>query len=170
MMWTEPDSLPSGDDICEHLPGRALIEFELSRENLPQPDSIVNRLFESSRARWKLLESEPGSRVQWRQEGPDRFRYSILLTGKAVTSANDVWRQGAEVMRSHAHLARSGRLDCAIHRYTVSPGAEHVTLREQIELRSTSRIFRLYRHRVGRDVARAANDQLDELVWALRTG
>jgi hypothetical protein len=169
-MRSDSDSIPSGDDVCEHLPGPALIEFELSRENLPQPDSIVNRLFESSRARWRLLEAGTGNRVLWRQEALDRFRYSIAMADKNVTSAIDVWRPTASTMRSHAHLQGVRRLDCAIHRYEVSPATGNATLRERIELRSTSRIFRLYRHRVGRDVARAANDQLDELVWSLRAG
>lgn len=166
---TEPSSLPSGEGGCDQLPGPALVDFELVRQNLSRPESIIDGLFESSRESWKLLQSEPRNRVLWRQEFPDRFRYSIALARKGVTSAIDVRRQSHGILETHAHLIGPRRLDCAIHRYSVSSEAGAGRLAESVEIRSTSRVFRFYRRRMVRDAVRSASQQLDELIASLQT-
>jgi hypothetical protein len=152
---------------CDHLPGPALLEFELARRNISHPASVIDQLFENSRDSWRFLQSESGNRVLWREEGADRFRYSIVIAKKRVTSAIDVRRESPSVLRTHGHVYGPRRLDCAIHRYSVAAQAELGELGERVEIRSTSRIFRFYRRSMLRDAVKAANRQLDELMQVL---
>jgi hypothetical protein len=164
---TEPDGLPSGVGECEHLRGRAIIDFEVERDRPPEPATLIGRLMENSRARWRELQSTFGNRVLWREESPDRFRYSIALYGQPVTSAIDVQRTAPNSLWSHGHILRARRLDCAIHQYDVTTGTDFPRLRERVEIRTTSRVFRLYRHRMVEKAIQAANDQLDEVMEEL---
>jgi hypothetical protein len=160
----EPSSLPSGDGSCDHLPGPPLVEFDLVRENLPRSGPLLDRLYENSRTSWQFLQSDPENRTLWREEGPDRFRYSLVLTRKKVTTAIDVRRGPPGILWTHAHLYTPRRLDCAIHRYSLTSKAEFGELEERVEIRSTSRILRLYRGRMAAEAMKNANRQLDEIV------
>jgi hypothetical protein len=160
-------SLPSGRDRCDLLPGPPLVTVELRRANIDRPGTFIERLFENSRDRWKLLEAEPGSRVLRRVEDPDHFRYSIAHSRGGVTSAIDVEREPGGVLWTHGHLAGARKLDCALHRYALSSASSPAELQVRVEIRSTSRVFRFYRHRMVRDAHRSANEQLDELLSEL---
>ncbi len=160
--------VPSGHDGCAQVPGDPLVRFELSRLDLSRSERLIYRLFEESRARWRALETDPGSQILFRQEGTDHFRSVVWVNPSRLTSAIDVRRRSPEAMISHGHQLRGDEVNCAIHRYRVSGEGTSGQLRERVELRSTSRVATFYRKRTERDAIRAAEARLDELLREFR--
>ncbi len=161
---------PSGEVGCERIGGRPLVRFELARHDVPRPSTVIDRLFEASRARWKDLESDPDQKVLYHAEGSDWFQYVVGMHRRRTNSAIRVRRSAPGEMWSHGHLLRGRTVNCSMHYYAVSSEGDLGRLRERVEVRSTSSLLTFYRHRMERDAVRAASEQLDELMRELRSG
>ncbi len=161
------DPTPVGETFCEQIPGPPLVQFELSRGGIPRASRVIDQLFENSRVGWADLLRDRTSEVLRREEEPDRFRFVVRLSRRGGTTAIEVRRRSPTDLWSHGHVVRNRTVECAFHHYSVRSEGTVGELRDQVELRSTSRFFRFQRRQMGSVAARAAENRLDDIVREL---
>ncbi len=164
-----PTMAPLGEESCERIKGRPIVSFELARHDLSHPGSIIDRLFDASRERWKEVEADPEQEMLFRASGADWFQFVAWNRRRGANSAIRVRRVGSAEMWSHGHILRARTVNCSLHHYVVSVEQDRGRIRERVEIRSTSSLLTFYRHRMERDAIVAASRQLDELVRDLRS-